>query len=130
MGDAVTVLLAAARALFTPGGRIARRWFWVGMVLIVSLIALAEPPLAALAGPAASIALFLPCYWAAFCLMSRRVHDTGQSAGWLLILLIPLIGFAWLIVRLFFRRGDPGENQYGRNPHPAAPDYLVVSAVS
>lgn len=100
------------------------------MISIVSLIALAEPPLAVVAGPAGSIVLFLPCYWATFCLMSRRAHDTGQSAAWLLILIVPLIGFAWVIVRLFFRRGDPGENQYGRNPRPTAPDYLVVSAVT
>ncbi len=126
----MTVLLAVGSILFTPGGRIARRWFWPGMALIVAVIALAEPLLAALAGPAGTIALFLPCYWAAYCLMSRRIHDTGRSAVWLLTLLIPLAGFVWLVARLFFRRGNPGDNQYGADPRPVRPDYLVVDAVS
>ena len=45
----------------------------------------------------------------------RRLHDTGRSAWWLLLLLIPLFG---MIVFLVFMclDGEQGENQYGASP--------------
>ena len=124
------ILLSIVTMLFSPGGRIARRGFCAGMIAVTAVIALAEPPLADGGGPWAAILIFLPCYWAYFSLMSRRCHDTGRSALWLMILAVPLLGFAWLVAVLFFRRGDPGANPYGPDPHSPTPDYLVVKAVS
>ena len=49
----------------------------------------------------------------------RRLHDTGRSGWWLLISLIPLIGWIWLLV-LMVTDSTPGENQYGPNPKEAA----------
>lgn len=123
-------LLAVATTVFRPSGRVARRGFWFGTILVTVLLALVEPPLASVAGPWATILVFLPCYWVFLCLMIRRCHDTGRSAIWLLTLLIPLLGFVWMVAVLFFRRGDPGSNPYGPDPHESAPDYLVVEAVS
>lgn len=55
--------------------------------------------------------IFLP-YWA---VQFRRLHDSNRSAWWLLLLLIPLIG--WLIVLAFScQNGTPGENEYGPDP--------------
>ena len=45
----------------------------------------------------------------------RRLHDIGKSGWMLLILLIPLIGFIWLII-LLVKDSEPGDNQYGPNP--------------
>jgi putative OPT family oligopeptide transporter len=45
----------------------------------------------------------------------RRLHDIGKSGWFFLIGLIPIIGGIWLFV-LFCIKGQPGENQYGRNP--------------
>jgi uncharacterized membrane protein YhaH (DUF805 family) len=45
----------------------------------------------------------------------RRLHDTGRSGLWLLIVFVPLIGAIVLIVFLV-QDGAPGENQYGKNP--------------
>ena len=48
-------------------------------------------------------------------LMFRRLHDIGKSALWLLLLLIPLLGF--LILSYFFAKaGDKEQNKYGENP--------------
>ncbi|HEY7177252.1 MAG TPA: DUF805 domain-containing protein [Micromonosporaceae bacterium] len=46
---------------------------------------------------------------------ARRLHDANQSAFWLFILLVPLIG---LIVCIVFWSMDstPGPNQHGPNP--------------
>jgi uncharacterized membrane protein YhaH (DUF805 family) len=42
----------------------------------------------------------------------RRLHDTGRSGWWLLIGLIPLVGFIVLIV-FWASQPNPGPNQYG-----------------
>ena len=48
----------------------------------------------------------------------RRLHDTGRSGWWLLIILIPLIGAIVLLV-FFLQDSKPGENQFGANPKGA-----------
>lgn len=45
----------------------------------------------------------------------RRLHDTGRSAWWLLISLIPVIGGIWLLV-LLVQDGEYNSNPYGSNP--------------
>ena len=45
----------------------------------------------------------------------RRLHDTDHSGWWILINLIPLIGF---VIYLVFLCSDskPGSNRFGANP--------------
>jgi uncharacterized membrane protein YhaH (DUF805 family) len=45
----------------------------------------------------------------------RRLHDIDKSGWWLLVGLIPVIGWIWLIV-LAATDSQPGQNQYGPNP--------------
>lgn len=45
----------------------------------------------------------------------RRLHDTGKSGWFILISLIPIVGFIILIVFLV-QRGDPNPNAYGPPP--------------
>ncbi len=45
----------------------------------------------------------------------RRLHDTGRSAWWLLLCLVPFLG--WLVLLIFYLiDGAPGENRFGPNP--------------
>lgn len=45
----------------------------------------------------------------------RRLHDTGKSGLWLLVALIPFIG--WIILIYFMVQDSlPFDNQYGPNP--------------
>ena len=55
----------------------------------------------------------------------RRLHDTGRSGWWILIVLVPIIGGIWLLVLMVFD-SQPGENAYG--PYPKA-DQPVAAAV-
>ena len=48
----------------------------------------------------------------------RRLHDTSRSGWWMLIVLVPIIGFIVLIVFFVFD-STPDENQYGPNPKAA-----------
>lgn len=59
------------------------------------------------------ILVFLP-WWA---VQFRRLHDTDRSAWWLLLLLIPVIG--WLVILIFnCQRGTEGNNRFGPDPKP------------
>ena len=49
---------------------------------------------------------------------ARRLHDTGRSAWWLLLLLVPCAGVVVLIV-LACLPSQPHANQYGVGPEPA-----------
>jgi uncharacterized membrane protein YhaH (DUF805 family) len=48
----------------------------------------------------------------------RRLHDINKTGWWILIGLIPLIGFIILII-FYVQQGDAGPNDYG--PPMAAP---------
>ena len=50
----------------------------------------------------------------------RRLHDTGRSGWWLLIVLVPLIGAIVLLV-FMVQNSQTDENQYGNNPKTATP---------
>jgi len=64
----------------------------------------------------ASLALLLPGLAVAF----RRLHDTDRSGWWILIGLIPLVGFIVLLV-FFVMDSTPGPNRFGPSPkHPEA----------
>ena len=52
------------------------------------------------------------CTWTAGI---RRLHDTGRSGWWVLITLVPVVG--WIILFVFYAQdSQPGDNRYGRNP--------------
>jgi len=57
------------------------------------------------------LVLLLPCV----CLTIRRLHDTGRSAWWILLLLIPYLG-AFIILTLMLLEGDAKPNRYGSSP--------------
>ncbi|HCD7551670.1 TPA: DUF805 domain-containing protein [Citrobacter farmeri] len=58
-----------------------------------------------------AILVFLPSWAVQF----RRLHDTDRTAWWLLLLIIPVIG--WLVIILFScQDGTPGENRFGPDP--------------
>ena len=58
-----------------------------------------------------SLATFIP----GLAVSCRRLHDIGKSGKWILISLVPVIG--WIVLLVFeIKDSEPGENQYGRSP--------------
>ncbi|MFD2445295.1 DUF805 domain-containing protein [Bacillus sp. CGMCC 1.16607] len=99
---------------FSGRARRMEYWMFVLFNLIISFILgflegmLDWPPL--LSG-LYSLAVLLP----SLAVGVRRLHDTGRSGWWLLISLIPFVG--WIIIIIFmFLDSDPGANEYGPNP--------------
>jgi uncharacterized membrane protein YhaH (DUF805 family) len=83
-------------------------WFFFLFILIaqMALQALYDP-----LGAAFAIATFVPFLAVAV----RRLHDSDRSGWWLLVGLIPVIGWIVNIVQLC-RAGTPGPNRFGDMP--------------
>ena len=63
----------------------------------------------------ASLALLLPSLAVAI----RRLHDTSRSGWWILLGLIPIVG--WIILIVFYCQDSHGDNEHGPSPKAAAP---------
>lgn len=46
----------------------------------------------------------------------RRWHDLNKSGWWVLINIIPILGWIYTLVMLGFMPGDQGANKYGPEP--------------
>jgi len=118
--------LAVLKKYLEFGGRASRTEFWmfalfnfiVSMVLAVidNVIGTKTAQGIGILGAIYGLAVLLPYLGVG----ARRLHDTGRSGWWLLLLLIPFIG--WVVLLIFYvLESQAGENQYGPSPHPAAP---------
>lgn len=100
-------MTTAAYAQFS--GRASRSEYW-WFYLFTVLAGAAANTLGGTMGNLASIAFFLP----GLALFARRMHDTGRS-GWWFLLLFTVIGipvvFYWLV-----KDSDAGANKYGEGP--------------
>ena len=55
-------------------------------------------------------------------IMVRRLHDTGRSGWFLLLLLIPIIG--WIILTIWFCQDSDYQNEYGPSPKVVSSGYI------
>jgi uncharacterized membrane protein YhaH (DUF805 family) len=117
-------------ALLNPSGRMSRRSYWMWSVAVLVFLATVPSAIVDAGMRLLALPLYLLGFWLLICLMAKRCHDIGRSGWWLLLLVVPLLGVLWVFAVLGFRRGERGDNQYGSDPHRAAPDYLTVKAVA
>src|SRR5438105_5639572 len=110
-GENMDWYMAVLRKYAEFSGRARRREYWT-FALISFLIGCALGVIGALVHGLAflswvySLAVLVP----SIAVSVRRLHDTGRSGWWLLIGLIPLIGFIVLLV-FFFQDRAPVVNQ-------------------
>ncbi len=101
------------RNYVTFTGRAARSEFWLFVLMnffVTSFVSfLASIVYLPVLLSIYSIAVFLPF----LALSARRLHDTDRSAWWILIFLLPLIGFIVLLV-FFIQKGSKKENRFGK----------------
>jgi uncharacterized membrane protein YhaH (DUF805 family) len=104
-------------------GRAGRAEFWwfelssVVIITVLSALAYVSVVFTVLGGIYA-LAVLVP----GIAVGVRRLHDTGRSGWWLLLFLVPLVGFVVLLV-FFVSQGNPGPNQYGP---PAASEPVLA----
>lgn len=119
--------LAAIRTCFTKyadfSGRADRPEFW-WFFLAVFVINTVVSRLPGIGGGVVSLVVTLALVLPSLAAGARRLHDTGRSGWWQLLLLIPLIGFIVLVV-WWASAGEQNANQYGQIPGglPQAPGW-------
>jgi uncharacterized membrane protein YhaH (DUF805 family) len=107
-------------AVFTGRARRAEYWsFWLVNFVIIVVLSVVGGFLGRAVGSFLvgiySLAVLVPHLAVAV----RRLHDTGKSGWWVLILLVPFVGWIALLILLVLE-GQPGDNEYGPNPKSAA----------
>lgn len=133
-------LIVPIRRMTDVRGRSRRREFWIFslslFVLLIALFALADslfpvaeqqagealvedaPPLSDGANTFllwVGLPLFLFFGWVHLALSIRRLHDTGRSAWWYLVIFIPWLGQIWLLV-WFLQDSQPFDTIFGPDP--------------
>jgi uncharacterized membrane protein YhaH (DUF805 family) len=103
-------------------GRARRKeyWFFVLFNLIASFVLSVVDVLVGTYNATAGIGVLTGIYALAVFLPGvgvsiRRLHDTGRSGWWLLIVLVPIVGAIVLLVFMLIDSQE-GTNAYGPNP--------------
>ncbi|UYM05733.1 DUF805 domain-containing protein [Solicola gregarius] len=107
--------------VFSGRARRSEYWWFFLFSVLVSLVASAIDAAAGtdygsgggVINTIVGLALFLPGLAVAI----RRLHDTGRVGWWILIGLIPLIG--WIVLIIFYVQDSHADNKYGPNPKQA-----------
>lgn len=120
------------KRIFDFAGRSRRTEYWMFaliQILIGAVFYAFVMFMAQLSGEAAMrviVPLFL-LFFGIFCIVSflvnlsltiRRLHDTGKSGAWYLLVFVPFGSLILLIMMI--QEGQKGDNQYGPDPKGAA----------
>lgn len=122
--------MSISSLLWSWEGRIGRAHFWLGVLLVIlmsiglgfvgSLLGIpvdtGTGPVTdeiGLAGALYLIAALIALAYAQCAVYAKRFHDRGKSAWWVLVALVPIVGFFWILIELGMLAGDPGPNAYG-----------------
>ncbi len=104
-------------------GRISRRDFWIGIAGIAVVAAIVQAVIFAVVNysdvavvSACSTILFV---YPAMAVYVKRIHDIGQPAKGLLMLVVPFWNVVWLVKELGMKEGDHGTNAFGPAPATA-----------
>ena len=112
--------LKVMRSYFNVEGRARRTEYWMFFLVYLGIIIVASV-LDAMTGTGllaglVALAHLIPNITVGV----RRLHDIDRSGWWLLVALVPLIG--WIIAIYWaVKEGDAQTNSYGASPKAAAP---------
>lgn len=110
-------------------GRARRQEYWM-FVLISTIISLTLTLIDNFAGLMyASSGLLSSVYGLLVSIPSlavtvRRLHDAGKSGWYYLLILLPIIGWIWIIV-LLCKDSEHGANKWGENPKGIGNDSVI-----
>jgi uncharacterized membrane protein YhaH (DUF805 family) len=124
-GEVMDWYIAVIKKYAVFSGRAHRKEYWyfvlfnilisIGLSLLDGAIGTVNADTGyGLLGSIYSLSILIP----SLAVLVRRLHDTSRSAWWILIGLVPVIG--WIVLLVFaVQDSHPGQNQYGANPKDA-----------
>lgn len=87
-------------------------------IITTGVVTQAGPPLLwIIAAFAPYLAYAIGTFVPSLAVVVRRLHDTGRSGWWCLMMLIPYAGPIVMLI-FFVQEGEPYENRYGPSPKP------------
>lgn len=104
--------------LFSLRGRIPRKTFWLYGVLALLLVSVILNLLLGIAGFSDRVAEGVPnlvILWPTIAISVKRWHDRNKSGWWVLINVIPVVGFFWTLIENGLLRGTVGPNRFGED---------------
>lgn len=107
------------RTLLDPRGRIGRRTWWlygVALPIGMALLLHALLDIARVRADTAENAINLLLFWPTVAVSAKRWHDRDQSAWWVLVVLVPVVGWLWALWCNGVLRGTVGANRFGPDP--------------
>jgi uncharacterized membrane protein YhaH (DUF805 family) len=117
--------------LFSFDGRIRRSQWWLAHIGFCVAASILLGLLAVAAGPvvyAGAVPRLPPVLgfcdlvvgalgiWIGLALDVKRWHDRNKSGWFVLVGLIPIVGFFWILIELGFLDGTHGSNRFGASP--------------
>ena len=111
--------MTLSQLLFTFEGRISRKAYWFGaLVLFAAGLAasILDWVLTGTMNSGMSMIAGLVSFVAGLAISVKRWHDRDKSGWWVLIVLVPFIGWLWALIENGFLPGTPGPNRFGPDP--------------
>ncbi len=108
--------MSPMQILFSFRGRIPRKVFWlygVGALLLFSVISMLLLGIAGVEQRKAEVIANALLIWPGLAIGAKRWHDRDRSGWWVLINLVPVIGFLVTLVVSGLLRGTEGPNRFG-----------------
>jgi uncharacterized membrane protein YhaH (DUF805 family) len=117
--DAIRVCLTQKYIDFTGRARRSEYWWFAlfGFIVQVVVGAIDRGMGSQILGALISLALLAPSLAVAV----RRLHDTSRSGWWLLLVLLPIIG--WIVLLVFYLQDSAGPNAYGPSPKASSAEF-------
>lgn len=102
-------------------GRLNRQPFWIATLVlwVASVVASLIASVifgSGFFGSLVQLVIALAVLYPSLAVAVKRCHDRDKSGWWVLIALIPILGWIWYIVELGFLPGTPGPNRFGPDP--------------
>jgi len=100
-------------------GRVSRRTFWLyGVAALLGLAVYGHAVLAIAGLPLAraEIVVNLLLLYPALAVSAKRWQDRDRSPWWVLVTLIPVVGWLWALIDNGFVPGTRGRNRFGDPP--------------
>ena len=117
-------------AVFRGRSRRKEYWFFVLFVVVISTVLTIIDGLIGAYDRSTGVGLLSAIFSLAILIPSisvsvRRLHDIDRAGWWVLISLVPLVG--WIVLLVFHvQDSTPGTNRYG--PNPKSTDYQGTTA--
>jgi uncharacterized membrane protein YhaH (DUF805 family) len=115
--------MTLTQKLFGTSGRLRRMDYWLLSIATNIVVAIAsallnvllgQPPISQEISPGDVFSL--ASIWISIALMVKRCHDRDKAWWWVLIFMIPIVGWIWGLIELGFLDGTQGPNRFGPSP--------------